>query len=63
MNIPAPLVAISIFINNKTGGPQGWSLCARFWEARLNGDPLALAAVAVTDRIFWFDPSTAVKRG
>jgi hypothetical protein len=56
MNIPKPLVYLSVHINNITGGPRGWSLCARFWEARLNGNPLAKATVAVTDRIFWFDP-------
>lgn len=56
MKIPYPLVAISIFLNNITGGPKGWSLCARFWKARLNGVPGAKALTAVVDTIFWFDP-------
>ena len=57
MNIPKPLIKLSIFVNNKTGGPKGWSLCARTWQSRLDGNPHAKAACAVIDRIFWFDPS------
>jgi len=57
MNTPKPLIKLSIFVNNKTGGPKGWSLCARMWQSRLDGNPIAKAACAVTDRIFWFEPS------
>lgn len=56
MNIPPWIVSISIFINEITGGPKGWSLCARYWQTRLDGNRLGILAVAVTNRIFWFDP-------
>lgn len=54
--IPTWLVAISININNLTGGPRGWSLCARFYAGRLEGYRVHRWLVAITDRLFWFDP-------
>lgn len=56
MKFPKTLVSISIFINNLTGGPRGWSICARLYEARLNGSKFGKWAVEATDTLFWFDP-------
>lgn len=50
------MVPVSILLNNLTGGPRGWSLCARFYAGRLDGRWAHRAMVAVTDRLFWFDP-------
>lgn len=56
MKIPNWLVSISVAVNNLTGGPKGYSLCARFWEGRLDGKPFHSLMVNISDRIFWFDP-------
>lgn len=55
MKFPKWLTAISIFVNNITGGPKGWSLCARFWEARLQGSTVARWTCRLTDAVFFFD--------
>jgi hypothetical protein len=52
--IPQWLVNISIYVNEKTGGRKGWSLCARAYENRLNH---------FMTGCFSGTPSTAEKRG
>ena len=42
-------------MNTLTGGQKDYTLCARFYEGRLNGKPVHTFLVKVTDRIFWFD--------
>lgn len=49
------MVRLSIIANNLTGGPKDYTLCARFYEGRLLGQPVHTFLVKVTDRIFWFD--------
>lgn len=56
MRFPIWLIRVSIFLNTCTCGPKGYSLCARFWEGRLDGRPFHSAAVKVIDTLFWFDP-------
>mgnify|MGYP007022326263 CR=1 FL=1 len=56
MNFPMWLIRLSIWVNDRTGGPKGYSLCARFWEGRLNGSRVHTAWVWATDTIFFFDP-------
>jgi hypothetical protein len=53
--IPEWMIQVSIFVNERTGGRKGWSLCARFYENRLNGVPHFDKVVAVCDAIFFFD--------
>lgn len=53
---PGWATSVSICLNNLTGGPRGWSLCARFWDARLGGSRAGAIAVAVTDQVLFFDP-------
>lgn len=56
MKFPKCLSAVSIFVNNITCGPKGWSICARMWEARLRGNSCAKVACSLTDNLFFFDP-------
>lgn len=51
------LVRLSIAINNLTGGPQGYTLCARFWDGRLGGSSTYALLVWVADHIFWREPN------
>jgi len=48
----ARLTAASVWANSRTGGPEGFSLCARFWDDRLNGKPFATVIVAALDLAF-----------
>lgn len=56
MTLPRWLINISVSINNLTGGPKNYSLCARFYEGRLDGRPVHIFLVKAADTIFWFDP-------
>lgn len=56
MNFPGWLINLGVHVNNRTGGPEGYSLCARFWEGRLNGSSVHTALVWATDKLFFFDP-------
>ncbi len=53
--IPAWLTHLSVQANALTGGPEGYTLCARFYEDRLNGSRTARVLVVVADTLFWFD--------
>ena len=53
--IPQWLVNISIYLNEKTGGRRGWTLCARAYENRLNGEPYAARIVSLYDALFFWD--------
>jgi len=54
--IPKWLVTLSMAANKVLCGPCGYSLCARFWEGRIEGKRLHTALVWISDMIFWFDP-------
>lgn len=56
MEFPAWLIRLSVAVNNLSGGPQGYSLCARLWEGKLNGSRTCAVLVTVTDTLFSFDP-------
>ncbi len=56
MRFPKWLIQLSIMMNHITCGPRGYSLCARFYEGRLDGKRVHRALHTVTDRFFWFDP-------
>lgn len=54
--IPAWLVSLSVLANTLTCGPEGYSLCARFYENKLRRfDPWWCFVVRCTDLIFWWD--------
>lgn len=46
-------IGLSVRLNDWTGGPRGWSLCARLWEARLNGNLHAQAVCKFIDNVFF----------
>lgn len=56
MNIPPWLIKVSVCLNRWTCGPKGYSLCARFWEGRLNGHPFHTVMVTISNAILWRDP-------
>nr|DAU76346.1 MAG TPA: hypothetical protein [Caudoviricetes sp.] len=56
MRFPMWLITLSVWVSEAPGGPRGYSMCARFWEGRLNGNPVSTLLVSITDRLFWFDP-------
>lgn len=55
MKIPDWLVYLSVWISERTGGRPGYSLCARFYENRINHGGLWIGVIWVVDRLFWFD--------
>lgn len=57
-NIPPWLVQLSVKANEVTCGPSGWTVCARCYASRAQGKRRGYIAVAIIDRIFWFDPRT-----
>lgn len=55
-NIPNWMICLSLKVNKLTGGKEGYSLCARFYEGRLEGKIFHTIMVKVSDSIFFFDP-------
>ncbi len=50
------LIAVSIYVNECTGGPKGWSLCASFYAGKREGIAPCAALVWGADTLFFFDP-------
>lgn len=46
---------VSVAINEATGGPKGFTLCARWWQGRINGCRFSRIMVVVTNKLLWFD--------
>jgi len=55
MKLKALLRKFSVLINEATGGPKGWTLCARWWHGRINGCRFSRIIVAVINKLMWFD--------
>ena len=55
--VPEWLVVLSVHLNAFTGGPDGYSFCARIWEGQKRGNALSRILVVLTDRVFWWDPN------
>lgn len=49
--VPQWVINTSVWCNDRTGGPPGYSLCARAWEARLQGR--AMWANILDTLLFW----------
>lgn len=57
MGLFAPGIArASLALNRITYGPPGFTLCARAWEARLNGSAAGRFWVRILNWAFWLDP-------
>lgn len=54
--IPPWMWKTSIFLNRITGGHPTHTLCARFYEWKLQNFRRGHIAVWITDTLFWFEP-------
>lgn len=50
---PEWTVKASMGLNRITGGPKGWTMCARLWSWRLAGRTGAKVMVDTVDGFFW----------
>lgn len=48
-NIPDWLIFTSVWVNERTGGPKGWTLCARFYR----NNPKSVAVVVIDAFFVW----------
>lgn len=53
--IPDWLINLSVWFCKILGGPTGYSLCAWFWELRLDNHPLGDPLVRVADTLLFWD--------
>lgn len=56
MRLPRFLIRTSELYNQLTCGPEGYSLCARFYKNKLAGRWHGRVMTRVSDTLFWFDP-------
>lgn len=49
---PGWMIRTSIRLNETTGGPKGWTMCARYWSWKLNGKWYGKVSVYGTDLFF-----------
>ena len=54
--VPAWLIALSVLVNRLTCGPEGYSLCARFYEGAMGGSVFHKCMVWVSDKVFFWEP-------
>lgn len=54
--IPAWLITLSLLVNKLTCGPEGYTLCARFYAGGKRGNKFHIFMVVVSDKIFFWDP-------